>query len=323
MRKVIENNEIFCSVVMPVHNGERFLREAIESVLNQTYTNFEFLIIENCSNDSSVEIIKSYKDGRIRLIIEEDCGIVQGYNRGFKEAKGEYIVVHDQDDFSVKSRIKKQLNNIIENNLDICGSYFNIIDLNNEILEKKKGPLTSSQISFELFFYRMAVFNPTVTMRTKVFETYGLFNERYQYDFDYEFYLRIKDKVKIGNYPEFLYSWRYWKNSTSYNIRQEADNSSVKLALKELENNNEKYSREYNLIKGCIYYYNNQLIKSLKYLISYKPKKYYYQTLKRRYMLIILGGNVITKFVRYFGLYNNKVFIKLKHLLNKKYSRYN
>ena len=76
------------SVVMPVHNGEKFLREAIESVLNQTYKNFEFLIIENCSTDSSVEIIKSYNDSRISLIIEEDCGQVRAYNRGFKEAKG-------------------------------------------------------------------------------------------------------------------------------------------------------------------------------------------------------------------------------------------
>ena len=111
------------SVVMPVHNGEKFLREAIESVLNQTYKNFEFLIIENCSTDSSVEIIKSYNDSRISLIIEEDCGQVRAYNRGFKEAKGEYIFIHDQDDISHFERFEKQIEYITKNKVDICGSF--------------------------------------------------------------------------------------------------------------------------------------------------------------------------------------------------------
>jgi glycosyltransferase involved in cell wall biosynthesis len=138
------------SVVMPVHNGEKFLREAIESVLNQTYTNFEFLLIENCSTDSSVEIIKSYNDQRIKLIVEEDCGIVQGYNRGFKEAKGEYIIVHDQDDISLPERIESQLYFLTRNKLDLCGSSFSIV---NEIAEKVKNskenkPIDESCILF-------------------------------------------------------------------------------------------------------------------------------------------------------------------------------
>ena len=215
MRKVIENNEIFCSVVMPVHNGERFLREAIESVLNQTYTNFEFLIIENCSNDSSVEIIKSYKDERIRLIIEEDCGIVQGYNRGFKEAKGEYIVVHDHDDVSFSNRIKSQLEYIISNQIDLCGSSFIIINDRGEEIRKIYPPLKKEKIVERILFDFFALFNPTLILKKSLLEKLNFFDIKKPIGSDYDFILKSINGFECGNNPELLLKYRVHKNSTS------------------------------------------------------------------------------------------------------------
>ena len=84
------------SVIMKVYNSERYLREAIDSVLNQTFTDYEFLILDDASSDSSVEIINGYSDKRIRLLQNaENLGIVVGQNRLISEAKGEYIAVLD------------------------------------------------------------------------------------------------------------------------------------------------------------------------------------------------------------------------------------
>jgi len=98
------------TVLMPVYNGEKYLNEAIDSILNQTYTNFEFLIINDGSTDRSVEIIKGYNDSRIKLIHnKKNMGLVYTLNRGLALALGKYIVRMDADDISLPNRFKLQL----------------------------------------------------------------------------------------------------------------------------------------------------------------------------------------------------------------------
>src|SRR3990170_6306785 len=98
------------TVLMSVYNGERFLREAIESILNQTYRDFEFLIINDGSTDSSREIILSYNDPRIRLIDNElNIGLTRSLNKGLRLARGKYIARQDADDISFRKRLEKQV----------------------------------------------------------------------------------------------------------------------------------------------------------------------------------------------------------------------
>jgi len=212
----IRNKEIFCSVVMPVHNGEKYLMEAIESVLNQTYTNFEFLIIENCSTDSSVEIIKSYNDPRIRLIFEEDCGSAQAYNRGFREAKGEFVFIHDHDDVSHPERFEKQLNCMIENDIDICGSYFNIIDEGGNKLVEVQPPLSNDEITKSFYYNVTHLYNPTLCLKKEIFNIFGYFDQKYSPSFDLEFILRIIYDVRVSNAAIPLLNWRRDKTSLSH-----------------------------------------------------------------------------------------------------------
>ena len=95
------------SVILPVYNGEKYLKESIESILNQTYTNFEFIIIDDGSKDSSLEIIKEYEkeDERIIVISRENKGLVASLNEGIATAKGKYIARMDADDVSLSERL--------------------------------------------------------------------------------------------------------------------------------------------------------------------------------------------------------------------------
>ncbi len=104
------------SVVMPVYNTkEEWLREAIESILNQSYKDFEFIIIDDGSDKSIEPIVNSYNDARIVLIRQENLGIAKSLNYGFKISKGEYIARMDSDDISLPERFEKQVNFLDKN----------------------------------------------------------------------------------------------------------------------------------------------------------------------------------------------------------------
>src|SRR5687767_7542953 len=94
------------SVLLPVYNAEKYLRESIDSILKQTYSNFEFLILNDGSTDGSEEIIKSYSDPRIRYSKHENCGLAATLNKGIEQAKGEIIARQDQDDISLPERFQ-------------------------------------------------------------------------------------------------------------------------------------------------------------------------------------------------------------------------
>lgn len=103
------------SVLMPVYNGEKYLREAIDSILEQTLTDFEFLIIDDGSKDNSVQIINSYNDPRIRLVKNEtNLGISKTLNRGIEMASAEFIARMDADDISYPARLQKQYDYLIK-----------------------------------------------------------------------------------------------------------------------------------------------------------------------------------------------------------------
>ena len=119
------------SVVMSVFNQEKYLPIAIESILNQTYTDFEFIIVNDGSNDSSNDIILGYKDKRIILIEQENTGLPVALNLAISKTKGDFIARMDSDDISHPSRLKKQLEHLKQNpEMDLIGSSVRIIDEN-------------------------------------------------------------------------------------------------------------------------------------------------------------------------------------------------
>ena len=106
----MENKDILVSVVMPVYNDGPFIEDTIVSVLNQTHSNFELIIVEDCSKDNSLEVIKSFEDNRIRLFQNvENKGAAFSRNFAIRHAKGEYIAFLDGDDLWEKDKLEKQL----------------------------------------------------------------------------------------------------------------------------------------------------------------------------------------------------------------------
>lgn len=118
------------TVLLSVFNGEKWLDKSIKSILNQSYKDFEFLIINDGSTDKSSEIIKSYakKDKRIKYLFHENIGLTKSLNKGLKLANREWIARIDCDDMANYKRLELQLNFVISNNLGLAGSYAKIID---------------------------------------------------------------------------------------------------------------------------------------------------------------------------------------------------
>ncbi len=153
------------SVIMPVYNAEKYVGEAIESILNQTFTDFEFLIFNDGSTDNSSKIIKSYKDDRIIFFdYKENFGYVKHLNDGIKLAKGEYIARMDADDISLPERFQKQYD-FLEKNKDVvlCGTWYRVLGT-----DKEYHTLTNNdKLSVHLFFNN-GIGHPTVFFRKNI-----------------------------------------------------------------------------------------------------------------------------------------------------------
>lgn len=133
---MLENEQInevtdygLVSIVMPNYNGEKFLRETIESVLSQTYTNWELLFVDDCSTDNSLELIKSFRDERIRVYQNEtNSGAAVSRNTALREAKGKWIAFLDSDDLWVPEKLEEQLKFMVDNGYDFTYTEYSQID---------------------------------------------------------------------------------------------------------------------------------------------------------------------------------------------------
>ena len=126
------------TVVMPNYNGRRFVEQAIDSVLNQTYSNFELLVVDDCSKDDSLQLIqqKAQSDDRIRIIaLEHNAGVANARNVGIKEAKGEFIALLDNDDLWTEDKLERQLA-LAQKGADIVYCSYDFIDEQNNSIKK-------------------------------------------------------------------------------------------------------------------------------------------------------------------------------------------
>lgn len=127
-KKPSEINIPIVSVVMSVFNGQKHLSKSIDSILQQTYTNFEFIIIDDGSTDASLDIIKSYKDSRISLLARENKGLVYSLNEGIKMSKGAYIARQDADDISCLDRLEKEVDTLERTGAVLVSTAFSMFD---------------------------------------------------------------------------------------------------------------------------------------------------------------------------------------------------
>jgi len=202
------------TVLMPVYNGEQYLREAIDSILEQTFKDFEFLIINDGSTDRSREIVESYYDPRIRLVHNEsNIGLIATLNKGLELARGEYIARMDSDDISYSERLEIQVNFMdFHKQIIACGTWAKFINTEGEIVHYGRSPAGKKMEN--LFWIPSPIIHPTVMIKRQPLGQLR-YND-YQYSEDYDFFLNLKAKGKIDNISEYLLSYRqHDKNITS------------------------------------------------------------------------------------------------------------
>ncbi len=205
------------TVLMPVYNGEEYLREAIESILGQSFTDFELLIINDGSTDRSVEIIQSYRDPRIRLVHNErNMGLVPTLNKGVKLANGEYIARMDADDISLPERFAKEVlfldSHPLISVVSVKALLINAKGTEDGLWLADKNTTTWSEI-YQLLPKENCVVHPGVMIRKEVIANYG-FNPKQKDAEDYDLWLRIaSDGHKIEKIDEELLKYRIHSNS--------------------------------------------------------------------------------------------------------------
>jgi glycosyltransferase involved in cell wall biosynthesis len=203
------------SVVMPVYNSEKYLREAIDSVLSQSYKNIELIIVDDGSTDSGGDIVLSYADPRIRLIQnEKNSGIVFSRNRGLEAAGGEYVATLDSDDIALPDRIAKQVD-FLEANPDygLCGTFYRTIDSNGKFLKKINFPTSNQDIQTHLTLGNCFC-NSTMMLRGKLAKELK-YREKYDIVEDYELWYRISKRAKVANLPFYGTNYRVHGNNIS------------------------------------------------------------------------------------------------------------
>lgn len=200
------------TVLMPVYNAEKFLAEAIESILQQSLTDFEFLILDDGSIDNSASIIRSYSDGRIKFIQNErNLGITATLNKGIELASAEFIARMDADDISYPSRLYKQ-HSYLQEHPDCClvGSQTNTISEDKK--QRWKDGLKSEHTYYNLTFF-CSIYHPSVMYRKKIVTEAGMY--KLPYAEDYELWCRLSRKHQLHVLPETLLDYRLSSCSTS------------------------------------------------------------------------------------------------------------
>lgn len=209
-------NSPVISVIMPVYNGGDYLREAIDSIINQTYTDFEFIIINDGSSDNSEEIILSYSDERIRYVKnQENLQIVKTLNKGISLARGEFIARMDADDISISNRFEKQIEFMNSHpEISVCGSWIELFGAAEGVC---RYPAVHEEIKAELI-YNTALAHPSLLIRKSFFDTYQ-YEDKYNKAEDYVLWTKAVRTHMFANIPTVLLKYRLHNNQTDSSIQ--------------------------------------------------------------------------------------------------------
>jgi|JI6StandDraft_1071083.scaffolds.fasta_scaffold29636_1 glycosyltransferase involved in cell wall biosynthesis len=204
------------SVLMTVFNAERFIKESIESILFQSFSDFEFIILNDGSTDNSLNIIQSFSDVRIRIVNDGKLGYYFAKQRLIEEAKCEYIAIMDADDIAHPTRFEKQLL-FLQNNptYSLVSARANYIDVNNKDLKKSIDFFESNdEIKCNLLFTNVIV-HPCVMIRKSILDEHKL-NYLPIAGEDFDLWIRIAQRSKVYNLNNFLLSYRIHPNNMTH-----------------------------------------------------------------------------------------------------------
>jgi len=216
-------NEPLVSVVMVVCNVDRFLAESIESILGQTFKDFEFIIVDFGSTDKSKAIAASYaaKDSRIKLHDVPTCSLPEARNAGCFLARGEYIAIMDADDVSLPNRLLWQVEFMEKHReVGVLGGAVEWMDAAGKPLRKMAHPLRNAEIQSALLRYS-ALWQPSVLVRRDAFVSAGGYRPAFVVSHDYDLWLRIADRFQMANLEQVVLNYRIHPYQVSLRKRRQ------------------------------------------------------------------------------------------------------
>jgi glycosyltransferase involved in cell wall biosynthesis len=216
--------EPLVSVVMPVRNGDLYLAEAIESILEQTYQNFEFIIINDASDDQTPQILTHYQKQDARIVVlhnRKNLGVAASLNKGIDVTKGTYIARMDADDISMPDRLSKQVAFLEKHtHIGVLGTAIRYVkdDQLGKVITYRNN---SFVLKWECLIHN-PVAHPTVLMRSDVIHKAGRYSEQHPHTEDYELWSRLifKHKIKFANINQVLLHYRIHAASVTRNNQE-------------------------------------------------------------------------------------------------------
>ncbi len=296
---------------MSVWNSENFVQQSIESILSQTFKDFEFIIIDDCSTDNTLSAIRAFakKDKRIKLIRNtKNIGLTKSLNKALALSKGEYIARQDADDYSHPQRLSIQ-NDFLDThkNISLVGTSATIIDDKGLSLCTRQ-VITGSNNIKQVLQKENCLFHGSILFRKSDVQEIGNYREFLTYGQDYDLYLRLCEKKNIDNINTPLYFWRLSPQGIS--VKKQAHHELFGRLIK-------LFNKE-RMLKGKDSYSESFIKKELQALNTTKQRTVSYEY--KRTLLLLQGGhfNICKNFsTRVFARYPSLLFIYFYYVLRK------
>ncbi len=208
------------SVYMPVYNAARFVQPAVRSILTQTFTDFEFIIVDDGSTDGTLQILESLaaRDPRIRLIREPHAGVAAAANRAITEARGEFLARMDSDDIASPKRLEKQIDFLRQNpDCVAVGSHMMLIDEEGlPLYMMRHTTMGHEQIESCLMQGGWSIAQPSCMYRREAVIAAGSYRPDLSLHEDHDLFLRLAERGKLENLPDILLSYRQYLGSLTF-----------------------------------------------------------------------------------------------------------
>lgn len=277
----MKNEHPLVSVIIPAYKAERFIEETIRSVINQSYTNIECIVVDDGSTDSLASIVLKLikEDDRITYIRQQNEGVSSARNHGFKISKGEYISFLDADDIWNSKRIERTMHALVnsEDNLGLVHTDMRFMTIDSVLMDQKNYGLSGKVLDDLLLWEQCVIPAPSsVLIKREVLNNIGLFNSELSTAADQEFFMRVTHRYQILRIPEELGFSRIYGTSMSRNNAHLLEKDHIKAFELAKQNHLFKsklferkcFSNLYLITAGTLWKIGNEKLKGIKYIIK-------------------------------------------------------
>ena len=257
------------SVIMSAYNAEVFIQEAVDSVLNQTFQDFEFIVFDDCSQDRTIKILNSYEDSRIKLIANEtNRGLTRNLITGMQIARGQYVARMDADDICLPNRFKHQLDYFTQHpEISVLGSAVTFFEGNDyEFIGYQ--PETHDEIKVTLLL-EFTMLHPSIMMRKTDFDEHGLtYDAAFECSQDHDLWTRAIQKLRFANMHEPLLRMRNHSGKIGIQHKSQQEELSNTIRLRQINELQVRYTKAeidaFNLASGMVNKFSAQQLNPLE-----------------------------------------------------------